>query len=71
MSYTIILESECLVCSSMQDVMDVCPMEAIKPGAPFPFINEECVNCSACVAACPYDAIVEHIDKPPKNKVNQ
>ena len=66
MSYTIILETDCVLCDSMQDVMDVCPVEAIKPGAPYPFINEDCVNCSACVDACPHGAIAENLDRKPK-----
>ena len=56
---TIIIEGTCLVCSQQQQVMDMCPMDAIQPGSPYPFINDECVNCGICIPACPYNAIRE------------
>ena len=56
---TVIIKTECLICDEMQNVIDACPVEAIQVGAPHPFINDDCINCGACIDMCPYGAIEE------------
>ncbi len=43
--------------------VDVCPVECIVPGAPedewptYMIDPDTCIDCGACVAECPFDAI--------------
>ena len=55
------------------DCVDVCPVDCIHPRPDEPDFDEvdhlfidprECINCSACVAACPVDACMSDDDLP-------
>ncbi len=57
--------------------MDVCPVDCIHPRKDEPefaqtimlYIHpEECIDCGACVPACPVAAIYESIDATPKHQ---
>ncbi|HEY4001114.1 MAG TPA: 4Fe-4S dicluster domain-containing protein [Candidatus Xenobia bacterium] len=51
-------------CIGVKDAacLDVCPVDCIYEGADQFYIHpQECIDCGACVAECPVDAIV--IDK--------
>ena len=57
--------------------MDVCPVDCIHPRKDEPefaqttmlYIHpEECIDCGACVPACPVTAIYESIDATPSNQ---
>lgn len=47
--------------------VDVCPVECIYEGDDQFYINpDECINCSACEAECPVDAIFSEKSVPEK-----
>jgi len=57
--------------------VDVCPVDCIHPRkdepefeqAPMLFIHpEECIDCGACVPACPVSAIYDGIDSTPASQ---
>ena len=57
--------------------VDVCPVDCIHPRKDEPefatttmlYIHpEECIDCGACVPACPVSAIYESIDATPSNQ---
>jgi NAD-dependent dihydropyrimidine dehydrogenase PreA subunit len=57
--------------------VDVCPVDCIHPRkdepeferAPMLFIHpEECIDCGACVPACPVSAIYDGIDSTPDSQ---
>lgn len=52
------------------DCVEVCPVDCIYPGnykgEVFMVIDPDvCIDCDACVPACPIDAIVASVDKDP------
>ena len=57
-SMTYIVQEPCVLCK-YGDCVEVCPVECFYEGDDMLYINpEECIDCDACVPACPVDAIV-------------
>lgn len=60
------------VCNTL--CVDVCPVECIHPSSGYDdptdkqlYINpDECIDCAACKAECPVNAIFEESDLPPQ-----
>ena len=51
------------------DCVTVCPVDAFHEGPRTLYINPDtCVNCDACVPACPVAAIYESIDATPSHQ---
>jgi ferredoxin len=49
------------------ECLDVCPVDCIEIGEDQYFINPDiCIDCGACQAVCPVDAIVEEYDMTPE-----
>jgi len=57
--------------------VDVCPVDCIHPrkdepefeSAPMLFIHpDECIDCGACVPACPVSAIYDSVDSTPQSQ---
>ncbi|MEM7478889.1 MAG: 4Fe-4S dicluster domain-containing protein [Planctomycetota bacterium] len=47
------------------DCVEVCPVNAFHSGKDMLYINpDECIDCQACVAECPVDAIFYDDDLP-------
>ncbi|GGC98009.1 4Fe-4S ferredoxin [Thalassobacillus devorans] len=48
------------------ECVDVCPVDCIEKGEDQYFIDPNtCIDCGACVAACPVDAIVDEHELSP------
>jgi NAD-dependent dihydropyrimidine dehydrogenase PreA subunit len=59
----------CEPCVGTKDssCVDVCPVECIYEADDQYYIHpEECIDCGACVPACPVNAIVAEEDVPPE-----
>lgn len=64
MSY--IVTQHCVDCK-YTDCVAVCPVDAFHEGARILYINPDtCVNCDACVPACPVEAIYSEENLPAK-----
>ena len=64
MSY--IVTQHCVDCK-YTDCVAVCPVDAFHEGARILYINPDtCVNCDACVPACPVEAIFSEENLPTK-----
>ena len=64
MSY--IVTQHCVDCK-YTDCVTVCPVDAFHEGPRMVYINPDtCVNCDACVPACPIEAIYSEENLPPK-----
>lgn len=64
MSY--IVTQHCVDCK-YTDCVAVCPVDAFHEGARMLYINPDtCVNCDACVPACPVEAIFSEENLPAK-----
>jgi ferredoxin len=51
------------------ECLDVCPVECIDKGEDQFLINPDlCIDCGACAAVCPVDAIVEEYDLTPEQE---
>ncbi|MFW9778340.1 MAG: indolepyruvate ferredoxin oxidoreductase subunit alpha [Candidatus Heimdallarchaeota archaeon] len=49
------------------DCLEVCPVDCIEEGADQYYIDpEECIDCEACVEACPVEAIFHEDELPEK-----
>ncbi len=45
------------------ECVDICPVDCIREGPDQYYIDpNSCIDCGACVAACPVDAIVDEHD---------
>ncbi|MDD9897924.1 MAG: ferredoxin family protein [Candidatus Melainabacteria bacterium] len=70
MPYTIVSE----VCEGAEDCIPVCPVDCIKwpdeekknaKGFKYPYIDmDTCIDCGACLAACPIEGAVLDEGKP-------
>lgn len=59
-----VVTRECVGCKDMS-CTKVCPMECFHVGPEMLYINpEECIDCEACVAECPVEAIFHEEDVP-------
>src|SRR5206468_4742278 len=64
MSY--IVTQHCVDCK-YTDCVSVCPVDAFHEGPRMVYINPDtCVNCDACVPACPIEAIFSEENLPSK-----
>jgi ferredoxin len=64
MSY--IVTTHCVDCK-YTDCVTVCPVDAFHEGPRMVYINPDtCVNCDACVPACPIEAIFSEENLPSK-----
>jgi len=53
-----VVQEACVKCK-YGDCVEVCPVNCFYEGPDMLYINpEECIDCSACVPACPVEAIV-------------
>tara|TARA_R110001583_G_scaffold178939_4_gene335228 strand:+ start:535 stop:807 length:273 start_codon:yes stop_codon:yes gene_type:complete len=61
---TYVVTSAC-VGHKYQDCVAVCPVEAFRELSTYLVIDpDECIDCNACVAECPVDAIYSDEDVP-------
>lgn len=61
---TYVVTDNCIQCK-YTDCTSVCPVDCFCEGANFLVINpEECIDCDACVDACPAEAIFNEDDLP-------
>ena len=61
---TYIVAEPCVECK-YTDCVTVCPVDAFHEGARTLYINPDtCVNCDACVPACPIEAIYSEENLP-------
>ena len=64
---TYVVTDNCIQCKHT-DCVSVCPVDCFYEGPNFLVIHpSECIDCDACVAACPVGAIYNQ-DKLPKEK---
>lgn len=55
---TYVVQEPCVKCK-YADCVEVCPVNCFYEGEDMLYINpDECIDCSACVPACPVEAIV-------------
>ncbi|MFG6115690.1 indolepyruvate ferredoxin oxidoreductase subunit alpha [Halobacillus sp. MO56] len=51
------------------ECVDVCPVDCIEQGEEQYFIDPNtCIDCGACVAACPVEAIFDEHELPPEEE---
>lgn len=63
---TFVVAEPCIKCK-YTDCVEACPVDCFHEGQNMLVINpEECINCTACVAACPTQAIFDEGDLPEK-----
>ncbi len=63
---TYVVTQHCVDCK-YTDCMAVCPVDAFHLGSRMVYINPDtCVNCDACVPACPVEAIFSEETLPDK-----
>lgn len=75
MSYTIVSE----ICEGAADCIPVCPVDCIhwidgdpknEKGFKYPYIDmDTCIDCGACLAACPIEGAILDEAKPELQKV--
>ena len=59
-----VVAEPCFDCKSMACVV-VCPVECFHEGERMLYIDpDECIDCEACVAACPVGAVLQEDDLP-------
>ncbi len=63
------------LCTRVGDCVEVCPVSCIVPGPkgsadwPYFYIDADtCIDCGACAAACPSDAIFPEDDVPAEHR---
>ena len=65
---TYIVNESCIRCKYM-DCVEVCPVDCFYEGENMLVIHpDECIDCGACVPACPVEAIFAHDETPEKWK---
>lgn len=65
---TYVVTDNCIQCK-YTDCVDVCPVDCFYEGANFLVIHpDECIDCDACVPACPASAIYSEDDLPDDKK---
>src|SRR5438445_11079965 len=63
---TYVVTQHCVDCK-YTDCVTVCPVDAFHESARMVYINPDtCVNCDACVPACPVEAIFSEENLPSK-----
>ncbi len=63
---TYVVTQHCVDCK-YTDCVTVCPVDAFHSGPRMVYINPDtCVNCDACVPACPVEAIFSEENLPAK-----
>jgi ferredoxin len=61
-----VVQSACVKCK-YGDCVEVCPVSCFFEGDDQLYINpEECIDCNACVPACPVEAIVSQEESTPE-----
>ena len=66
---TYVVTENCIQCK-YTDCVDVCPVDCFYEGPNFLVIHpEECIDCDACVEACPANAIFNEDDLPEDQKM--
>ena len=61
---TFVVTEACIRCK-YTDCVDVCPVDAFREGPNFLVIDPEvCIDCVACVAECPVEAIYADTEVP-------
>ena len=57
---TYLVTENCIKCKHT-DCVDVCPVDCFHEGPNFMVIDpDECIDCGACIPACPVEAIFEN-----------
>ena len=65
---TYIVTEDCIKCKHM-DCVEVCPVDCFYEGDNMLVIHpDECIDCGACVPACPVEAIFAFDETPDKWK---
>ena len=65
---TFVVTEACIRCK-YTDCVDVCPVDAFREGPNFLVIDPDaCIDCAACVAECPVEAIYSEDDVPDDQK---
>jgi len=65
---THVVTESCIKCKHT-DCVDVCPVDCFKEGRDMLVIDpDECIDCAACVAECPLNAICAQEDVPDDQK---
>lgn len=63
---TFVVTESCIKCK-YTDCVYACPVDCFHEGENMVAINPDgCIDCAACVAACPVEAIFDQQDLPPK-----
>ena len=61
---TFVVTEACIKCK-LTDCVEVCPVDCFHEGPNFLVIDpDECIDCGACVPACPVEAIFHDEDVP-------
>ena len=61
---TYVVTESCIKCK-YTDCVEVCPVDCFYEGPEFLVIDpDECIDCAACVAECPVEAIFADTDVP-------
>ena len=65
---TFVVTESCIGCK-YTDCMEPCPVDCFHEGPNFMVIDPEvCIDCAACVAECPVQAIFDAKDVPPEQQ---
>src|SRR5512134_2820118 len=65
---TYVVTESCIRCK-YTDCVDVCPVDCFREGPNFLVIDpDECIDCTLCVAECPFEAIFAEDDVPADQK---
>ncbi len=65
---TYVVTEDCIKCK-YTDCVEVCPVDCFHEGPNFLAIDpQECIDCAACIPACPVNAIYADDDLPNEHK---